>query len=61
MAITALILPLIVLPFIVLMNDPKYVGKHANGPIGNTVVCIVVLLAFVMAIVSIPLEIAGGS
>src|SRR5204863_7846852 len=31
MAVTAVILPLIVLPFLVLMNDEHYVGKHRNG------------------------------
>ena len=61
MAFTTLILPLVVLPFLVLMNDEQHVGKHKNGPVGNTVVFVIVILAFVMAAAAIPLEIFGGS
>jgi Mn2+/Fe2+ NRAMP family transporter len=61
MAFTTLILPLVVLPFLVLMNDTHYVGKHKNGPIGNAVVFIVVILAFIMAAAAIPLQIFGGA
>jgi Mn2+/Fe2+ NRAMP family transporter len=60
MALTAVVLPLVVLPFLVLMNDPHYVGKHTNGRIGNSVVFFVIVLASILAIVSIPLEILGG-
>jgi Mn2+/Fe2+ NRAMP family transporter len=60
MAITALILPVVVLPFVVLLNDERYVGKHRNGIIGNTVVILTIVMAAVVAIVTIPLEIAGG-
>lgn len=59
MALTAALLPIAILPFLLLMNDPRYVGTHRNGWIGNTVVCVIVGLAFVLAIVSIPLEIMG--
>jgi len=61
MAVTTVILPLIVLPFLVLMNDKNYVGEHTNGRIGNTVVFMVIILAALLAIVAIPLEILGGS
>src|SRR3954470_12253807 len=61
MAITTMILPLIVLPFLVLMNDEHYVGKHRNGRVGNWVVFFTVILATILAIVAIPLEIIGGS
>jgi len=60
MALTALILPLIVLPFVVLLNDETYVHDHRNGPIGNTVVIITIVLASIVALVTIPLEIMGG-
>jgi Mn2+/Fe2+ NRAMP family transporter len=60
MAITAMALPLVVLPFLVLMNDPHYVGEHRNGPWGNAVVFFVVVMAGVLAVVSIPLVVAGG-
>ena len=60
MAITAVILPLIVVPFMLLLNDKTYVHEHTNGAIGNTVVAVTLLLAAIVAIITIPLEIAGG-
>jgi Mn2+/Fe2+ NRAMP family transporter len=60
MAITALILPLVTMPFVILLNDKAYMHKHTNGPIGNTVVILTILLASIVAIVTIPLEIMGG-
>lgn len=60
MALTAVILPLTIIPFLVLMNDRQYVGEHRNGVIGNSVVIFTIALAFVLAIVAIPLEIIGG-
>ncbi len=60
MAITAVILPLIVMPFMLILNDKTYMHEHTNGPIGNTVVMITLLMASVVAIITIPLEIAGG-
>jgi Mn2+/Fe2+ NRAMP family transporter len=61
MALTTVILPLVVLPFLVLMNDEKYVGKHGNGRAMNIAVFSIIILTFLLAIVAIPLEIAGGS
>jgi Mn2+/Fe2+ NRAMP family transporter len=60
MALTAATLPLGTLPFVVLMNDKHYVGEHRNGWISNLVVIFIIVLAFVLAVVSIPLEIFGG-
>jgi Mn2+/Fe2+ NRAMP family transporter len=60
MALTAAALPLAIVPFLFLMNDPIYLGKHRNGWISNTVVAVVVILSFVLAVISIPLEIMGG-
>ncbi|HWS71772.1 MAG TPA: divalent metal cation transporter, partial [Thermoanaerobaculia bacterium] len=61
MALNAAVLPFVVLPFLLLMNDRKLLGKHANGFISNAVVIVLTVVAFVLAIVSIPLTIAGGS
>ena len=61
MGATALILPLVVVPFLALMNDYGYVGSHGNGRIANGVVLFVVALAFVLALVSVPLQLTGGS
>ena len=60
MAVTTVILPVVVLPFLVLMNDKKFVGKHTNGRLGNAVVFFCVILAGLLALVAIPLEIFGG-
>ncbi len=60
MAITALVLPLVTMPFVVLLNDKAHMHKHTNGPIGNTVVILTILLASIVAIVTIPLEIMGA-
>ena len=60
MALTVLVLPVIVFPFLVLMNDPHYVRTHRNGWIGNTLVVFVLGMGVVLALVAIPLEIAGG-
>jgi Mn2+/Fe2+ NRAMP family transporter len=61
MALTTMIMPLIVLPFIILLNDKHYVGEHRNGRISNAVVIITILLASLLAVVAIPLQIMGGS
>ncbi|MBH8565571.1 Nramp family divalent metal transporter [Nostoc sp. CENA67] len=60
MAITAVILPPVVVPFLVLMNDKLYVGKYTNGWISNSIVIFTIVLAFVLAIIAIPLEIIAG-
>lgn len=60
MALTALSLPFGVVPFLILMNDPTYVGEHRNGWIGNAAVIFIVAMAFVLSIVTTPLQILGG-
>lgn len=60
MALTAVILPLVVLPFLILLNDESYVGEHRNHWMNNIVVTFIIGLTFVLAIVAIPLEIMGG-
>ena len=60
MAITAVILPLTVMPFLVLMNDPHYMRGHVNSRFSNYVVIFIVALAALLALVAIPLEIVGS-
>ncbi|MEG4964311.1 MULTISPECIES: divalent metal cation transporter [unclassified Microcoleus] len=60
MALTAVILPVTIIPFLVLMNDRSYVGDHCNGWISNSITIFTMVLAFVLAIVAIPLEVLGG-
>ncbi|GAA6623219.1 Nramp family divalent metal transporter [Scytonema sp. NUACC26] len=57
MAITAAILPLVVFPFLILLNDESYVGQHRNGWFSNALVIGVIGVSFILAIIAIPLEI----
>jgi Mn2+/Fe2+ NRAMP family transporter len=59
-ALTVVITPLVVLPFLVLMNEERYVKTHTSGPVGNGLLAVLTLLCALMAIVVIPLEILGG-
>jgi Mn2+/Fe2+ NRAMP family transporter len=59
-AFTVVIMPFVVLPFLVLMNDPTYVKQHTSGPIGNGLLAALTLLGGLLALVVIPLEILGG-
>jgi hypothetical protein len=43
------------------MNDYSYVRGYRNGWFSNTVVIVLIGLAFVLAVVAIPLQIFGGS
>jgi Mn2+/Fe2+ NRAMP family transporter len=59
-ALTVVIMPLVVLPFLVLMNDPHYVTSHTSGPVGNAFLAALTILAALLAIVVVPLELLGG-
>jgi Mn2+/Fe2+ NRAMP family transporter len=60
MALTAATLPVAVVPFLFLMNDQHYVGAHRNSWLSNLLILLITGLSFVLAIVSLPLEIVGG-
>ncbi|HWC64655.1 MAG TPA: divalent metal cation transporter [Thermoanaerobaculia bacterium] len=60
MALTVLVQPIIVFPFLVIMNDPLYVGRHGNGLVGNAMVVAITAMGALMAVVAIPLEIFGS-
>ena len=60
MALNALLAPVIVFPLLILMNDRHYLREHRNGVVGNVLVSAVVVIAFLIALVAIPLEILGG-
>ncbi|HEV7365045.1 MAG TPA: divalent metal cation transporter [Gemmatimonadales bacterium] len=61
MAITALSLPITVVPLLILMNDPQYVGENGNHWIANAAVLFISIVACIVAIVAIPLQLMGGS
>jgi Mn2+/Fe2+ NRAMP family transporter len=60
MALTALSLPVTVIPMLVLMNDPMYLGDRTNGWVSNAAVLAVGLVACVVALVAIPLQLMGS-
>jgi len=60
MAATAATLPVSIVPFLFLMNDYSYVRVHRNSWFSNAVVISIIALAFVLAVVTIPLQIFGG-
>jgi Mn2+/Fe2+ NRAMP family transporter len=60
MVLTAATLPVAVVPFLFLMNDPHYVGSHRNSWLSNWLVMAIIALSCLLAIVSLPLEIVGG-
>jgi Mn2+/Fe2+ NRAMP family transporter len=57
----ALFLPLSLFPFLVIMNDRRYLAGHTNGPISNLATSGILGIAFVVAVASIPLTLLGGS
>jgi Mn2+/Fe2+ NRAMP family transporter len=61
MAFSVVVLPSLVLPLLFIMNDEDYLGAHTNGWMSNIVVSFVIIMGFVLAVVSIPLQLLGGS
>ena len=60
MALTAVSLPVTVVPLLIVMNDPLYLGDNVNHWIANAAVLFISFLAGVVALVAIPLQILGG-
>lgn len=58
--VIALFLPISLLPFLVLMNDRQYLGNKVNGRLANIAVIAILLIAFVVAIISLPLQVLSG-
>jgi hypothetical protein len=59
-ALTVVVMPVMVLPFLVLMNDTKFVKARTNTPVGNAILAVLTLAGALFALVVIPLEILGG-
>lgn len=58
--VIALFLPISLSPLLVLMNDPQYLGNKVNSRIINIAMICILVIAFVVAIISLPLEILSG-
>jgi Mn2+/Fe2+ NRAMP family transporter len=59
-ALTAFLLPVSLSPFLVLMNDRESLGRRANGRLMNLATVAIIVLAAVVAVVSLPLLILTG-
>jgi Mn2+/Fe2+ NRAMP family transporter len=59
-ALTVVVMPLMILPFLVLMNDQKFVKDRTNTWMGNAILACLTLVGALFALVVIPLEIFGG-
>jgi Mn2+/Fe2+ NRAMP family transporter len=60
MALNAMVLPIVSIPFLLLMNDRRLLRDHANGFFSNGVVVVIVLISLVLFAVSIPLVVMGS-
>jgi Mn2+/Fe2+ NRAMP family transporter len=58
--VIALFLPISLAPFLILMNDPQYLDDKVNPRWMNIIVMAILLIAFAVAITSIPLELLSG-
>ena len=59
-ALTVVVMPALILPFLILMNDEKYVKTHTNGPFLNGFLALATVLGAILALVVVPLELLGG-
>jgi Mn2+/Fe2+ NRAMP family transporter len=59
MAVTVLALPIVIGPLIVLMNDKQYLQSHTNGVITNVAVVAIIVVAFVLALLAVPVQWLG--
>jgi Mn2+/Fe2+ NRAMP family transporter len=60
MAVTMLALPLVVAPLLIIMNDERYLRSHTNGVAANTAVALIIALAFLLALVALPVQLMGA-
>lgn len=61
-AVVALVLPVSLAPFLVLMNDADYLHDRRNGVLANVATIAVLAIAFVVAVASLPLlALSGGA
>src|SRR5256714_1537258 len=58
--VIALFLPISLTPFLFIMNDPDYLGDHTNGRFANIAIICVLIIAFIVAVIALPLEILTG-
>lgn len=59
-AAIVIVMPIVILPFLVLMNDARLVKTHTNGAVLNIILAALTIAGAIMAVVVVPLEIMGG-
>jgi Mn2+/Fe2+ NRAMP family transporter len=59
-AAIVIVMPIVILPFLVLMNDRRLVKDYTNGVVLNAILAVLVIAGAAMAVVVVPLEIIGG-
>ncbi|MDQ3856768.1 MAG: divalent metal cation transporter, partial [Chloroflexota bacterium] len=57
---TALVLPIALGPYLVLMNDEEYLGDKTNGRLTNYATIGILVIAFLVALASVPLLVLTG-
>jgi len=60
MALNAALLPIVTVPFLLLMNDKHLLRKYSNRMPGNATVLAIVIISLVLFVVSLPLLVLGG-
>jgi Mn2+/Fe2+ NRAMP family transporter len=58
---SAVALPLTYLPILVVANDRTYMGRHANGPLANTLGTLYLVLVLVASLAAIPFMVVTGA
>jgi len=60
MALACVTLPFLTFPFLILMNDARYLGRHTNRRWSNIAIAGIIGIAFILAVVALPLQFLGG-
>ncbi len=60
MALTVVALPILIGPLLAVMNDTRVLKSHTNGWVTNVAVVGIIGLSFALAVVAIPLQVAGN-
>jgi len=60
MALNAMALPIVSIPFLLLMNDRRVLKERANGPLMNIATVAIIAISLVMFVVSLPLVVMGS-
>jgi Mn2+/Fe2+ NRAMP family transporter len=60
MVIIALFLPVDIIPFLIVIKDPAYLGYHTNSWVANIAVLLITLMAFVLSVIVLPLTFLTG-